>query len=175
MTRGGAVSERGQAADGKPRFLYTGDAYQRGLDLTAKQDPKVMASLRERALAGLLRSRFPVPSDTLTTLWQETAGWLELTETAQTPSVLRASAERLGGSALPLGRYLVAASKLDDLSKVAQRAQAASGRVAALLPDSRDGAKLAARVEILKAMRGDGTRSFPQESRPTAGGRQRLC
>jgi hypothetical protein len=169
---GVAVVERGKGADGKPRFLYTGDSYQRVLDLTAKQDPKVVASLRERALAGLLRSRYPQPSDTLTTLWQETAGWLELTETAQTPSVLRASAERLGCAALPLGRYLVAAGKLDDLSKVAQRAQAASARVAAILPDSRDGAKLAARVEILKAMRGDGTRSFPQESRLTVGGRQ---
>jgi hypothetical protein len=166
------VAERGKEADGKPRYLYTGDAFQRVLDLTAKQDPKLVAPLRERALAGLLRSRFPQPSDSLTALWQEAAGWLELTETAQTPSVLRASAQRLGGAALPLGRYLVAAGKLEDLLKVTLRTRAAADRVTGMLPDLKEGAKLAARADILKAMRGDGTRSFPQESRVTVGGKQ---
>src|SRR5262249_3301954 len=62
---GVSVVERGKSPDGRPRFLYTGDAFQRALDLIAKQDPKVVSPLRERALAGLLRSRFPEPAATL--------------------------------------------------------------------------------------------------------------
>jgi hypothetical protein len=164
------IAERGKGPDGKPRYAYTGNAFQRALDLTAKQDPKSAAAVAERALAGLLRARFAEPGNSLATLWQETAGWLELAETAKSPSVLRSSADRLGAAALPLGRFLLAAGRLDDLGKVADRVRAAGASVSRLLPDTKDGTKLVARADILKAMRGDGSRPFPQECRLTVKG-----
>jgi hypothetical protein len=51
LSAGWPSSSAGRARTAS-RFLYTGDAYQRALDLTAKQDPVVLV-LRERALASL--------------------------------------------------------------------------------------------------------------------------
>ena len=164
------IAERGKGPDGKPRYAYAGDAFQRALDLAARQDPKAAASVRERALAGLLRAQFPEPGNSLTALWQETAGWLELAETAQTPGVLRSSADRLGAAALPLGRFLLGAGRQDDLAKIAGRLRAAAGRVTGLLPDTKDGPKLGARADVVAAMRGDGSRPFPQERRAAVKG-----
>jgi hypothetical protein len=164
------IAERGKRSDGKPRYAYAGNAFQRALDLAARQDPKTAALVRERALAGLLRAQFPEPGNSLTALWQETAGWLELADTAQTPGVLRSSADRVGAAALPLGRFLLAAGRQDDLAKIAGRLRAAAGHVAGLLPDTKDGPKLAARADVVAAMRGDGSRPFPQERRVSVKG-----
>lgn len=161
------IVSRARAVDGKPLYAYSGNAFQRALDLCAKQDPKVVGPLHERALAGLLRSRFPQPAESLALLWQETAAWLALSETAQTPAVLQASADRLGAAALPLGRLLLAAGRLDDLAQVTLRVRTVADRVSKLMPDGKDGLRLSARAGILAAMHGDGTRPFPQERRLT--------
>jgi len=166
------IAERGKSPDGKSIYAYSGSAFTRALEMTAKQDPRAAAPLRERALSGLLRCRFPEPANTLAALAQETAGWMELVETAQTPSVVRAAADRLGISALALGRLLLAAGRPEEIAKISERVRAAAERVASLAPDGKDGGKLAARAEILREMRGDGTRPFPQECRLTVKGTQ---
>ncbi len=166
------VAERGRTADGRTVYAYSGGAFARVLEMTARQDPKAVAAIRERALSGLLRCRFPETAQTLAALTQESAGWMELAQTAQTPSVVRCAADRLGTSALALGRLLLAAGRPDDVGRIADRARAVADRVAALLPDGKDGSRLAARCDILKAMRGDGTRPFPQECRLSVRGTQ---
>ncbi len=166
------ITQRGQSAEGKPLYAYNGIAFQRALDVTARQDPRTVASLRERALGGLLRSRFRVPGDSLAALVPESAGWLELAESAQSLPVVRTAADRLGLAVLPLGRLLLAAGRLDDITRIADRTRAAAQRVSTLLPDGKDGPRLAARADILKAMRGDGARPFPQECRLTVKGVQ---
>jgi hypothetical protein len=166
------VTERGKAPDGKPVYAYSGSGFARVLEMTSRQDPKAAAAIRERALSGLLRCRFPETGNTLAALAQETAGWMELVETSQTPAVVRAAADRLGVSTLALGRLLLAAGRLDDLSKISDRARTAAQRVSTIAPDGKDGNRLAARADILKAMRGDGTRPFPQECRLTVKGTQ---
>jgi hypothetical protein len=141
--------------------LYAGDAFEKAFALAAK-DPN-LALVRERAAAGRARLLYPETQATLTALWQETAAWLELTETGRDPSVLRSSGERLGASSMVLGRYLLATGRLEEMVKLEARLRAASEHLTSELPGRPDGRKLAARASLLTAMRGDGTRPFPQE------------
>jgi SH3 domain-containing protein len=162
-------------AGGAPsRSFYTGAAFQRALELTAREQSPEYAGVRERALAGALRVQYPERSVTLTALWQETAGWLTLVESAQEPEVLRPAAGRLGDAALALGRALLATGKLEEMSKVEERLRLAGARVKTLAPAESDGKKLLARDAILRAMRGNGTPSFPQEARVALGPKQRV-
>jgi hypothetical protein len=167
------IGPRGGAA-GAPSF-YTGTAFQRALELTARQPSPELASVRERALAGALRVQYPERSVTLPALWQETAGWASLVESAEEPDVLRSASGRLGDAALALGRALLATAKLDDMNKLEERVRSAGARVKALAPAESDGAKLLARDAILRAMRGNGTPPFPQEARVQLGPKQRVA
>ena len=161
-----AVRVEGMAAV-KPR--YGGDAFRRAILLTAKTDSAEMARIRERAMAGALRQQYPEVSSDPAALPRETSAWIELTEKAAEPAVLRSAAGRAGDASLSLGGALLATGKLDELKNLEVRVRGAAARVEALLPDQPAGKKLLARAAILGAMRGNGTASFPQEARAKLG------
>ena len=150
---------------GGTRHIYSGEAFDRAYALASKQTTPELDRVRERAGAGLLRARYPETSVTLATLWQETAAWLQLAESAEDARALRSASARLGSASLALGRYLLAADNLDAMERVEERVRAAGARATRLLPGRNDGRKLVSRAGILKAMRGDGSPSFPQEAR----------
>jgi hypothetical protein len=167
--------------------LYSGAAYRRALELLGKPetpDNKVnagscgpavtLSTIRERAIAGVLRSQYPETSTTLHALWQESAAWLQLAESAEEPAVVRTASERLGSASLALARFLLATGRTDEIGKLENRVQAAGARVQKLL-DAPDGKKLLSRAAILRAMRGDGTSSFPQEARVKIGAKERAA
>jgi hypothetical protein len=141
--------------------LYAGDAFEKAFELSAK-DPS-LARVRERAAAGRARMAYPETQASLAALWQETAAWLDLTETGTDPFVLRSCSERLGASSMVLGRYLLATGRLEEMVKLETRLRVASDHLARELAGRIDGRKLAARASLLTAMRGDGARAFPQE------------
>jgi len=125
------------------RYLYRGDAFERALELTSRASAGEFAAVRERAMAGLLRARYPETSASLALLWQETAAWLQLTESACDPAALSCAADRLGVASLALGRYLLATGKLEQIKTMEERVRAAGGRVAAVLGNKTRGRKLA--------------------------------
>jgi hypothetical protein len=164
-----AITTRPDLPGGELRHFYRGDAFARVLELTAGQSSGDLSGLRNRATAGLLRSRYPSTSISANALWQETAAWLQLVESAGEPAALASATDRLGSASLALGRYLLAMEKLDQIATLETRVRAAGGRAAALLPNKTHGRKLVARASILRAMRGDGSRPFPQEARVRVG------
>ena len=155
------------------RAFYGGSAFDRALELLGKDPTPESARLRERALAGTLRARYPVRSATLSTLVQESAAWLSLAETAEDPSVLRSATERAGSSCLALGRYLLALGKADELSRLQERVRFAGARVQTLVPGGTEGRRLNSRGVILRAMSGNGTPPLPQEVKVSGGARER--
>jgi hypothetical protein len=163
------ITTRPDVPGGAFRHFYRGDAFARVLELTKHQSAGDLSGLRDRATAGLLRARYPTTSASLADLWQETAAWLQLVESGSDPVALACAADRLGTASLVLGRYLLASGKLDSIATLENRVGPAGGRVAALLPNKTHGRKLIARAAILRAMRGDGTRSFPQEAQSRVG------
>ena len=169
-----AITTRPDLPGGAFRHFYRGDAFEHVLEMTKGQSSGDLSGLRDRATAGLLRARYPMTSITLPGLWQETAAWLQLTESASDPAVLACAAERLGDSSLVLGRYLLAAEKMDPIATLETRIGPAGGRVAAILANKTHGRKLISRSAILHAMRGNGTRSFPQETRVRVGPTERI-
>jgi len=150
--------------------VYTGEAFQRALTLATAPGAQGLDTVRDRASAGLLRAKYPETTDTLTLLWQETADWLALAETARDREALEASTERLGASGLALGRYLLATSRLDQLDTLRLRLISTAQRATSAAPGSSCGERLSGRAVILQAMRGDGSRAFPQEARSRIGG-----
>ena len=169
------ITTRPDLPGGALRHYYRGDAFARVLELTKGQSAGDLSGIRDRATAGLLRSRYPDTSASLPALWQETAAWLQLVETASDPAALVSAAGRLGDASLVLGRYVLASGKLDQLLTLETRIGAAGGRVAAILPNKTHGRKLISRSLILHAMRGDGTRAFPQEARVKTGPVERVA
>jgi hypothetical protein len=163
------ITTRPDLPGGAFRHFYRGDAFARVLELTKGQSSGDLSGLRDRATAGLLRTRYPSTSISAAALWEETAGWLQLVESAGDPAAVASGAERLGSASLALGRYLLAMEKSDQIEKLEIRVRAAGGRVAALLPNKAHGRKLLSRASILRAMRGDGSRPFPQEARVRVG------
>ena len=163
------ISKRPDVPGGSFRHFYRGDAFLRALELTKGQTAPELAALRDRATAGVLRTRYPTTAASLQTIWEETAAWLQLVESASDPDALAAGADRLGNASLVLGRYLLATDRLDQLATLEKQVRQAGGRVAALHPAKVPGRKLIARAAILRSMHGDGTRSFPQEARSRAG------
>lgn len=164
-----AITTRPDLPGGAFRHFYRGDAFERVLELTKGQSSGDLSGLRDRATAGLLRTRYPSISISATGLWQETAAWLQLVESASDPGALASATQRLGSASLALGRYLLAMEKLDQMENLETRVRAAGGRVVALLSNKTHGRKLVARASILRAMRGDGGRPFPQEARVRVG------
>jgi hypothetical protein len=159
------------APDAPPRWSYTGDAFRRAVSLAGASgsETEEAESWKERARAGLVRQQFPETSSSLPVLWQETAAWLELVESATDAGVVRASSERLGTGALALGRMLLATGRLEDLEKLEARVRGTSARVSARPPGDGPGRRLLARAQVLRNMRGTGAASFPQEARMRVG------
>jgi hypothetical protein len=149
---------------------YSGDAFTRALALANAPNVQGLEWVRDRATAGLLRAKYPDTADTLTLLWQETADWLGLAETARDRDALEASTERLGASGLALGRYLLATGRLEQLDALRLRIISAAQKATSAAPGSRCGERLSGRAVILQAMRGDGSRPFPQEARSRIAG-----
>jgi hypothetical protein len=168
------ITPRPDLPGGAFRRYYRGDAFARVLDLTKGQSAGDLSGLRDRATAGLLRCRYPMTSVSLSDLWHETAAWLQLVESGNDPAALVSGSEHLGEASLVLGRYLLATGKLAEIGTLESRIAPAGGRVAALVANKAHGRKLIARSGILRAMRGDGTRSFPQEARVRTGPVERV-
>lgn len=160
---------------GGTRHTYSGEAFERAYALASKQGAVELGRVRERASAGLLRARYPETSVSLSALWQETAAWLQLAESAEDARALRSASAHLGTSSLALGRYLLAADRLVELERVEKRVRSAGARVSHLLPGRNDGRKLVSRAGLLKAMRGDGSPSFPQEARAKTGVKEHIA
>ncbi len=160
-------SEAGGAA--AAGWLYTGEAFRRAVLMTARAESPTSSRWRERARAGALRQLYPETAATFATLWQETAGWLELIETAEDPFALAPGADRMGTASLALGRLLLAADRLEDLDKLEGRVRGAGVRVRSLLPKEKSGGRLLSRARILRSMRGNATPPFPQEARVRLG------
>lgn len=152
---------------------YDGAAFERAIEMLAKDPSPERAALRERALAGILRARYPERATSLPALAQEAGAWLQLAETAEDPAVLRSAADRAGAASLALGRYLLALGKQDDLGKLEDRVRAAGARIKRIVSDSPDGSRLSARAGVLRAMRGNGAPAFPQELKVVAGPKER--
>jgi hypothetical protein len=153
---------------------YSGDAFTRALALANAPGAQGLEGIRDRATAGLLRAKYPETADTLPLLWQETADWLALAETARDREALEAATERLGASGLALGRDLLAISRLDQLDALRLRLISTAQRATSAAPGSGCGPRLLGRAVLLQAMRGDGSRAFPQEARARAAGFERV-
>lgn len=149
--------------------IDAGKAFERGL-VTADRLGASAAPLRERAVAGIVRDQFRKPSETLVALWQETDAWLNVIASSHGAEALRPAADRLGRSALPLGRLLLASRRTRDLKTLDAHVEAAAALVAGAVPGSA-GPRLASRARLLAAMAGDGTPSFPQAASVTIGDR----
>jgi hypothetical protein len=156
------------------RAAYSGAAFERALALIGNDTSRESLSLRERALAGKMRSRYPAVSTSYPALAEEAPAWLALAETAENTDVLRLAAERAGAASLALGRFLLALGKVQDLASLSSRLIKAGARAQALMPGSRDGRRLTARGGLVAAMRGTGAASFPQEVRIAIGPKERI-
>jgi hypothetical protein len=164
--------ERPGAPGSGPRGVYDGSAFSRALEILAAEGAAGRATppaLRERAVAGSLRARYPERSASLQALQEGSAAWLQLAQTAEDPDVLRSAADRAGSASLALGRYYLALGKPDELAKLEERVRAAGGRVRTLLPEGPPGVRLLSRAAILRAIRGSGGASFPQEAKMSRG------
>ena len=160
------VTSRPGGAGGPPAWSYGGDAFRRAAALTEKAESDEVRRLRDRAVAGVLRQRFPAGADpSIPALTAELGAWLELSRSATDPLALRAAADRLGSASLVLGRLLVASGRPKELESLEARIAEVAARVATVLPQDRSSLKLLSRGQVLRAMRGTGTAAFPQEAR----------
>ena len=172
--RTGTAGTAGTAGTTGRCAMYTGEAFTRVLELASAPDARGLEGIRDRASAGLLRAKYPETSDALTVLWQETADWLALVESARDREALDSATERLGAAGLALGRDLLATGRLDQLDALRVRLISAAARATSTSPRSGCGARLSGRAVILQAMRGDGSRAFPQEARARGAGFERV-
>lgn len=158
-----AATSRLVPGEDAPRLVPDGAPFARAVALLTERGA-APAALLDRARAGLLRARHPVPGQTLPELWEETAAWLALLDGATTPSVLSEAGDRLGEAGLALGRLLLAAGRLDLHAELEGRLGGVAAHLASRLPGGTDAARLAGRVAILRASRGDGTPPVPQRA-----------
>ena len=147
--------------------VYDGDAFRRVLDDLRSSVEGPLAELRERALAGALRARFPLPGVTLVSKWEETVAWLTFAEAVRSPRVAEGVSRRLERAAPDLARLLLAARKVDDLTTLARRLTDASQRLEALEPDPAKARRLRVAARAVRRLRGSGAAPFPQEVRLT--------
>ena len=154
---------------GPTRARYTGDAFRRAIALTSKTETPETARLRERAVAGVLRQQYPETSAEPAALEKETTAWLELAENAEDATALKSAAARAGDAVVSLAGVYVATGRAEDVAKLEARVRSVGTRIQTVLPTQTVGTKLLARAAIVGAMRGDGTKAFPQEARAKLG------
>jgi hypothetical protein len=143
--------------------FYDGEAFRRVLaDVPADREGSLL-ELRERALAGALRARFPLPGQTLVAKWEEAVAWLTFAESVQTPRVAEGVSRRLERAAPDLARLLLAAGKTGDLTALDRRLTDASHRLEGLEPDPAKARRLRDAARSVRRLRGSGAAPFPQE------------
>ncbi|HSB62694.1 MAG TPA: hypothetical protein VLJ18_00955, partial [Thermoanaerobaculia bacterium] len=148
---------------GKNVRVYDGEAFRRVLvDVPADAEGPLL-ELRERALAGALRARFPLPGQTLVSKWEETVAWLNFAESVRTARVAEVVSRRLERAAPDLARLLLAAGRTDDLTALDRRLSDASQRLEALEPDPAKARRLRGAARAVRRLRGSGAAPFPQE------------
>ena len=148
---------------------YDGAAFRRALDDIPRESESPLAEVRERAMAGALRARFPVPGTSLLSLWEETVLWLTFAEGVQSPSVAEVVSKRLEGTAPALARLLLAAGRREDLTALDRRLTDAAARLEALEPSPGKARRLRNAARAVRRLRGNGGPSFPQEVWVTQG------
>jgi hypothetical protein len=142
---------------------YDGAAFRRVLDDIPQDAEAPLAEVRERAMAGALRARFPVPGTSLLALWEETVLWLTFAERVKSPGVAEVVSRKLEAAAPSLARLLLAAGKRDDLAALDRRLGDAAERLEALEPSPAKARRLRDAARAVRRLRGDGGPSFPQE------------
>lgn len=163
------VARRACPSAGKARWRYTGDAFRRALSLSDEPDGAQAAALLDRAKAGVVRQEHPrdLPPS-LEDSSKETADWLALVQCARDAGVLRAASDRLATASLDLARSLLAAGRAKDLELLERQLSDSAAGLSSVLDDPVI-ARFRARAALVHAMRGDGSRSFPQEARVRIG------
>ena len=156
-------------AAGRKVRVYSGEAFRRVLDDVPEGADGPAGELRERALAGALRARFPLPGVTLISKWEETVDWLAFAESVTSPRVAESVSRRLERAAPDLARLLLAAGKVGDLGALDRRLTDASLRLEALEPNPAKARRLRDAARAVRALRGDGAPPFPQEVWLTTG------
>ncbi len=148
---------------GRQVRIYDGEAFRRALADVPADAAGPLLGLRERALAGALRARFPLPGQTLVAKWEATVAWLTFAESVQTPRVAEGVSRRLERAAPDLARLLLAAGKTDDLAALDRRLTDASQHLEGLEPDPSKARRLRAAARAVRRLRGSGGAPFPQE------------
>ena len=148
---------------GRKVRVYDGEAFRRVLGDFPADAAGPLAELRERALAGALRARFPLPGQTLVAKWEETVAWLTFAESVKTPQVAEGVSRRLERAAPDLARLLLAARRTDDLEALDRRLTDASQRLEELEPDPAKARRVRGAAQAVRRLRGSGAAPFPQE------------
>jgi hypothetical protein len=148
---------------GRKVRVYDGEAFRRVLGDLPADAAGPLVELRERALAGALRARFPLPGQTLVAKWGETVAWLTFAESVKTPRVAEGVSRRLERAAPDLARLLLAAGRTDDLAALDRRLTDASQRLEGLEPDPAKALRLRGAARAVRQLRGSGRAPFPQE------------
>ncbi len=143
--------------------VYDGEAFRRALGDIPADAEGPFVELRERAMAGALRARFPIPGTGLIALWEETGLWLTFAEEVRSPRVAEGASRKLEGSAPALARLLLAAGRREDLASLDRRLVDASVRLEALEPSPAKARRLRDAARAVRRLRGNGGASFPQE------------
>ena len=143
--------------------VYDGEAFRRVLGDLPADAGAPLVEVRERALAGALRARFPLPGQTLVAKWGETVAWLTFAESVETPRVAEGVSRRLERAAPDLARLLLAAGRTDDLAALDRRLTDASHRLEGLEPDPAKARRLRSAARAVRRLRGSGGAPFPQE------------
>ncbi|MDL2718064.1 MAG: hypothetical protein PT977_09935 [Acidobacteriota bacterium] len=148
---------------------YDGAAFRRVLDDIPQEADTPLAEVRERAMAGALRARFPLRGTSLLSLWEETVLWLTFAERVKSPSVAEGVARKLEAAAPSLARLLLAAERGEDLTALDRRLTDAAERLEALEPSPGKARRLREAARAVRRLRGNGGPSFPQEVWVTQG------
>lgn len=150
---------------GRKVRVYDGEAFRRAAGDIPADASGPLRDVRERALAGALRARFPLPGVTLIAKWEEAVAWLTFAESVQSARVAESVSRRLERAAPDLARLLLAAGKMDDLKALDRRLTDASQRLEALEPDPAKARRLRGAALAVRRLVGNGRPPFPQEAR----------
>jgi hypothetical protein len=142
---------------------YDGAAFRRVLDDIPGEAEAPLAEVRERAMAGALRARFPVPGTSLLALRDETVLWLTFAERVKSPNVAEVVSRKLEAAAPSLARLILAAGRGEDLNALDRRLTDAAERLEALEPSPAKARRLREAARAVRRLRGNGGPSFPQE------------
>jgi len=143
--------------------FYDGEAFRRALGDIPQAAEAPLLEVRERAMAGALRARFPLPGVGLLAQWEETVLWLTFAEEVRSPRVAEGVSRKLEGSAPALARLLLAAGRREDLAALDRRLVDVSGRLEALEPSPAKARRLRDAARAVRRLCGNGGPSFPQE------------